>query len=158
MASPETTVEDVLIEHNTIQNVGSGVNILGFSQHQPTNPTQRGHNFRFLRNTFVLSRAKFGGHGSLMQLGWEPADILWEDNTVTQDGDAFIRAADSKPITGFVFRRNSVNKPGTYGVFTPLGSRGARFLNVFPSGVIEGNTFTGANSIFRANFPSNTWQ
>jgi len=158
LASPETTVEDVLFEHNTIRNVGSGVNALGFSQHSATNPTQRGHNFRFLRNTFVISGAQFGGHGSLMQLGWEPADIVWEDNTVTQDGTAFIHVADRKPITGFVFRNNRVSKPGTYGVFTPLGSRGTRFLDMFPGGVISQNTFAGANSIFKANFPNNVYQ
>jgi hypothetical protein len=155
--SPENVVEDVLFDGCTIRNVGGGANILGFTQHADR-PTLRAHGLRFLNNTFVISRAEYGGHGSLMQLGIEPADILWDGNTVTADGDAFLRTTDRRAITGFVFTNNRVNRCGTYGVWTPAGSRGLGFSTAFPLGLIEGNTFMNAHVTFKANFPRNSWE
>jgi hypothetical protein len=155
--SPETTVEHVLFENNIIQNCGGGANIIGFSQHQSERPTQRAHDLNFVNNQFTISRLLYGGHGSLMQLGIEPANLNWESNQVVADGDAFIRTSDNRAITEFNFVGNSVNRAGTYGVWTPSGSRGTNWVTAFPGGIMTGNTFTGAHSTFRTNFPDNTY-
>jgi len=156
--SPETVVEDVLFTGNVIRNVAGGANILGFTQHtEPTRATQRANNLRFIANTFAISRATNGGHGALMQLGIEPAELVWKNNDITQDGD-FLRTTDKRPILGFRFNGNSVNTTGTYGVFTPLGSRGVGFAAAFPDGLIADNTFYSAHSTFKTNFPNNVWK
>ena len=157
--SPETVVEDVLFKRVKILNVGLGVNLLGFTQHtDPLRQTQRAHNIRFEDCDFVISKAANGGHGSLMQAGREPADIKFENNRITQDGEDFLRTSDSKPITGYSFTGNTVNRTGTYGVWTPTGSRGVGWAVTFPGGIIKSNTFTGAHATFKANFPDNTWR
>lgn len=155
--SPENIVEDVLFDGNTIRNVGCGANILGFSQHQATRPTLRSHGLRFLNNTITISRATYGGHGALQQLGGQPADILWDNNTVTTDGASFVMTSDSGPVAGFVFTHNSVVVAGTYGVWTPIGSRGVGFAQVFPGGQITDNQLVGAHAVFKTSFPQNTW-
>jgi len=156
-AFPEVVVEDVLFENCDIRNVGGGVNLLGFGQHSATRPTLRGNNYRFVNSRFEISRARNGGQGCLVQMAWEPDVVEFEGCNVVADGDAFLRVGDSKPITGLRFALNTVNRAGTYGIFSTTGSRGANFQTLFPGGVMEGNTFYGAHSIFRANFPNNVY-
>ena len=161
--SPETTVEDVLVEDCVIRNVAGGLNGRGLTQHtEPERQTQIGHNWRFLRNTFEISKAwAGGGHGSLSQLGGGPYDIRWEDNTVTQDGE-FLRTSDIRPIAGYAFVNNRVARVGTYGIWQPTGgaTRGVNFATQFPGGSVQDNTFDLASShaTFRSNFPNNIYQ
>lgn len=155
--SPETIVQNVLFDNNVIRNAGNGVNALGFTQKDPVQfPTRRGNNYKFINNEWQVTRT-LGSQGALVMLGNEPNVVEFTDETVIADGDAFLRVSDKKPIMGFKFLRNSVNKTGTYGVFTPIGNRGAGWLISFPDGVMEGNTFYSANSIFKSNFPNNTY-
>lgn len=156
--SPETVVENVLIENNTIQNVSSGANILGFTQHNELErQTLQLNNISFLNNHFTLNRTLMGGHGTLMQLGREPMLLSWRGNTVTTDGDAFLRVTDSRIVPVFDFSNNIVNRCGTYGIFSPLGSRGIGWSTQFPAGIMSGNTFHLAHSTFRTNFPNNSY-
>ena len=164
--SPETIIEDVLVEGCIIRNCGGGLNALGYSQHQSTLPTLVSRNIRFIGNTFELTRWGTDGissaHGALMQLGGGgPAQMEWTGNTCTSTGDAFLRTTATVPtempaIEGFSFTGNTVYA-GTYGVLLDGLNRGAGWATAFPSGAMTGNTFTGAHSIFRTNFPNNVW-
>lgn len=156
--NPLTTVDNVLFENNVIQNVAGGVSALGLSQHQALRPTTKGSGYRFLGNSWNVSKAKFVGQGALLQLGWEPDGVEFVNNVATTDGDAMIRVTDTYPVTGFKFTGNTVNKAGTYGIFASWGSRGAAFIAHFPDGVIADNTLYDANSVFKANFPNNTYK
>lgn len=156
--SPENVVEQVLFERVTVSDVSMGINLTGFSQHQATRPTLRAHDIEFRDCTFIISKAANGGHGTLMQVGWEPADVRFIGNKVKLDGESFIMTTDSKPIAGYVFRGNTVDpRTGTYGIWTPTGSRGAGFATLFPGGIVSENFFTGAHATFKANFPANTY-
>lgn len=156
--SPETTVENVLFDNNRILNVNGGVLAIGYSQHQAERPTLHGRNYRFINNEWLISKGINGGQGALVTLGWEPLDVLFEGNSITSDGDALIRVQDSKIVENFTFRNNPrVITPGTYGVFSPVGIRGIGWRTQFINGLIEGNVFTNAHSIFRANFPLNSY-
>jgi hypothetical protein len=162
--SPENIVEDVLVEACTITNVGGGVNALGFSQSQSTYPTLRSQNIRFVNTDFTISRewARRGTsipHGSLMQLGGGgPLNMLWTGCTILQDGDAFLRTSGTDPIANFAMSYCTIAPVGTYGIWTPVGSRGGAWVaTAFPGIGIEDNDFSGASSIFRQQFPDNTY-
>jgi hypothetical protein len=158
--SPENIVEDVLFDACTVTNCASGVNALGFSQSQSTLPTLRSQNIRFVNCDFTISRAwAGGGHGSLMQLGGGgPLNMIWAGCTIVQDGDAFLRTSGTDPIANFQMSYCTISPTGTYGIWTPAGSRGGAWVaTVFPGIGIADNEFSGASSIFRQQFPDNTY-
>jgi hypothetical protein len=161
--SPETIVEDVLFDGCTVRNCGGGVNALGFSQHQSTRPTLKSQRFRFVNCNFSISRAWARSatsipHGSLMQLGGGgPVAMIWAGCTATLDGDAFLRTSGDDPIAGFGMSYCSM-PTGSYGIWTPNGSRGGAWVaTAFPGIGIEDNDFVGAPSLFRQQFPDNTY-
>jgi hypothetical protein len=155
--SPATTTDNVRFVRCYIHDCAGGVNLNGFSQMSGDQTTQSGR-YRFEQCRWVISRAQYTGHGTLMVAGHQPVGVEFIDNDVTQDGDAFLRFADDDPVTGFVYRGGTVRVPGTYGVFSPLGNRGAKWAEIAPGGVIEGVTFTNADSTFKKNFPSNIYE
>jgi hypothetical protein len=158
--SPDTIVEDVAFIENTIRFVGSGVNLYGFTQHNELDrQTLRARDIRFLRNTFEISKVwAAGGHGTLMQVGREPAEILIEGNTITYDGDSFLMMVDLRPLTGYRFLNNTLTRFGAYGIYAPSGRiRGLYWAEIAPGGLITGNTFTNAHSTFRQIFTENTY-
>lgn len=156
--SPDTTVEDVWCFDCTVRNVGGGVSALGYSQHQPTRPTRRGHGYHFLNNTWLISKAQYGGQGALLQCGWNPLEIVFSNNNqIDSDGDALIRITDAQPVEQLRVTNNRVRFPGTYGIFAPWGSRGVGFVANCPGSEITGNTFVNAHSTFRSYFPNNTY-
>ena len=156
--SPETTVENVEFRHCNIHDGAGGVNALGYSQHQsdPGRETQRGGNYRFIECTINVSKS-YDGHGTALTWAHSPDGIEWIDNDVTEDGDA-MRCSDEKPVDNFIYRGGRVNTTGTYGIWTPQGSRGAAWDKIAPGGIVEGVTFVNAHSTFKSNFPGNTYE
>ncbi len=156
--SPLSTVQDVLFDGNIIRNSGSGVSAISISQFQSTKPCVPGRNYRFINNDWTLSRALYGGHGSLLQIGKEMNELTFHNNRVTVDGDAMIRITDSRPINAFSFMNNNVRVTGQYGIFAPYGSQGIGFASHSTNSELRLNTLSGASSIFRNNFPDNTYE
>lgn len=155
--NPETIVENILYEGNRIIGVNGGVQANGYSQHLDK-PTLRGNNYRFINNEWLIRKSVYGGHGALVTFGLEPLDVMFVDNKIDSDGDGLIRCNDSKVIENFKFLNNPrIVTPGTYGIVSPLGHRGASWDVQFKGGEMTGNTFTGAHSIFRSKFPLNTY-
>lgn len=157
--SPETIVEDVLFENLTVRDVGGGVSLYGLTQHSdPTRQTLRSRAIRFIGGTWTISKAQYGGHGVIAMFGKGPDVVEFRNLTVTADGDAFLRTADTVPVTGLAFQDNTVRVTGTYGIFTPLGSRGGAWLaTIFPSATFTGNTLVNAPSAMKTALPSNTY-
>lgn len=155
--NPETIVENVLYENCKIIGVNGGVSALGYSQHADK-PTLRGNNYRFVSCEWSIRKSVYGGQGALVTFAQEPLDVQFINNLIDSDGDGLIRCNDSKIIENFKFINNPrVVTPGTYGIVSPLGHRGASWATQFKGGEMTGNTFTGAHSTFRANFPLNTY-
>jgi hypothetical protein len=156
--SPETTVEDVTFRKCYIHDGAGCVNALGYSQHQndPGRETQRGGRYRFIECTINVNTS-YDGHGTALTWAWSPLGIEWIDNDVTENGDA-MRCSDKMPVDEFVYRGGRVSTTGTYGVWTPQGSRGANWSVIAPGGIVEGVTFVNAHSTFKANFPGNTYE
>jgi hypothetical protein len=157
--SPQTTVENVEFRRCVIHDAGAGANLLGYTQHvEPERQTQRGGNYRFIDCTFNNVAKSYGGNGTAFTCAHSPHDVTLTNNIVTADGDAFLRVSDREPVDGFAMRGGSVNVCGTYGLFSPLGTRGAAWQTIAPGGVIEGVEFTAAHSTFKANFVQNTYK
>jgi hypothetical protein len=156
--SPETTVENVLFLRCNIHDAAAGVNLLGYTQHDDADrQTQRGGNYRFEACTFNVAK-KYDGNGTAFTCAHSPHDVAIVDCDVTADGDAFLRVSDKAPIDNFEFAGGRVDVAGTYGVFSPLGNRGAAWESIAPGGTIEGVVFINAHSTFKNNFPENTFE
>jgi hypothetical protein len=156
--SPETTVENVTFKNCHIHDAGGGVNALGYSQHdEPDRVTQRGGGYRFEGCTFNVSKS-YEGQAAALTCAHSPNGVAFVDCEVTQDGDALLRFSDKEPVDGFEYRGGRVCTPGTYGVFSPLGNRGAGWDQIAPGGTITGVTFVNAHSTFKSNFPDNTYE
>lgn len=159
--SPLNIVENVEFHTNLIRNASSGVSAIGWSQHQAEAGREmlKGRDYRFINNTWDLSKILHSGQGALAILGREVDTVLFEDNRVSQEGgDAFIRFTDKLPVTNLLVTMNIINNIGKYGVFSSLGSRGINWIKQANPGFITGNTLGGADSIFRNNFPNNIYE
>jgi len=161
--SPLTVTENLTFDNCRILNVNGGVYAIGHGQHHydmtldPLEPTLRGNNYQFLNCYWEISKARNGGQGALFTTGYEPLNVLFEGNTHYGDGSAMMRIVDRRLGNGVVFRNNPRLQAGTYGVFGPLGSRGTNYNVQMLDSPMDGNTFVGADSIFKRNFPSNTF-
>ena len=157
--SPETVVADVVISNSTVRECGGGVNLLGYTQHtEADRQTQQTNNVAFNNMTWDISKAKHGGQGALLQVGREPTGVVFDGSTVALDGDAWLRVTDSRPVHHFwLVNSPSVVGGAYYGIFSPLGTRGANKDLILPNHSIKGNTFHSAHNTFKANFPENTY-
>jgi hypothetical protein len=157
--SPETVVDNVTFRRCHIHDGGNGVNMLGYTQHdEDDRQTQRGGNYRFEDCTFENILLAYEGQGAAVTCAHTPYNIRILDCSVHEDGGAFLRVSDKQPVETFEWRGGRVNVAGTYGVFSPLGSRGVAWDQIAPGGVIAGVTFVNAHSSFKANFPDNTYE
>jgi len=159
----EAVVEDVLIEHNEIRTCGGVFNILGRSQSHDTHPTLPSQRITIRDNWIHGVDTKLGAHGSLIQIGGAPTDLVMEWNTIEANGTAFLRKSDSVPARGFKFTGNLVQVGGTYGSFLASVARCASMDLHFPDGdttavrnVVE-NAFIAGHPTFRTNCPTNTY-
>jgi hypothetical protein len=156
--SPETTVQNVTFRNCQIHDAGGGVNALGYSQHDEDDRVcARGGNYRFEGCTFDINKS-YEGQAAVVTCAHSPDGVVIVDCEVTSNGDAFLRFSDKEPVDGFSYTGGRVNVPGTYGVFSPLGNRGAAWQSIAPDGVISGVTFVSAHSTFKNNFPDNTYE
>ena len=159
---PESTVEDYTFCRNVVTGLSGAFNILGHGQHQNPNdddyrPTQTSARITITDNYFVVSKAENGGQGWFMQIGNGPIDLHVEHNTIEMDGNQFIQGNKPQGVPGFRFVGNIVRSIGEYGTSLNVNGTdekdGAKWREYFPDGVMEGNAYSGDESVFRNNFP-----
>jgi hypothetical protein len=143
--APWSTIEDVTFTRNLVLHAGSGINILGTDD---PNPSQSMKRVLIQDNVFEdVSGARWGGHGRVFQILDYRAgttDVVIDHNTAFQDGP--ILYAEGKPHAGFVFRNNLTSK-GDYGVIgTGTGEGTATLRTYFPGAVFVKNVVIGGNS------------
>ena len=149
--APWSTIEDVIFTRNIVRHAGSGINILGTDD---PNPSQSMKRVLIQDNLFDdVSGARWGGHGHLVQIldyRVGTTDVVIEHNTSFQDGSPIY--AGGKPHAGFVYRNNLTRK-GTYGVIGDGASEGLGTLGTyFPGAVFVKNVVVGATpSLYPAN-------
>src|SRR5262249_40375699 len=151
--APWSTIEDVTFTRNIVRHAGSGINVLGTDD---PNPSQSMKRVLIQDNLFDdVSGARWGGQGRFIQvLDYRvgTTDIVVDHNTAFQDGSVLY--ADGKPHTGFVYR-NNLTPRGEYGVMgTGTGEGTATLQRYFPGLVFVRNVLAGADS---SVYPSNNF-
>ena len=140
-------VEDVLIEGNTIQDVGTAVSILG----RDTNyPSQTMRNVTFRNNTFDnVNKVQWGGRGTAFEILRGPENLTIEGTQVVNTPRAVVHSAlffgyGAHPTTGLVVRGNRFIQ-GDYGIIgdgtltVPAPTFGVNALNAYAPGTIWEN-------------------
>ncbi len=145
--APWSTIEDVIFTHNIVRHAGSGINILGTDD---PNPSQSMKRVLIQNNVFEdVNGARWGGHGRVFQIldyRVGTTDVVIDHNTAFQDGPVVF--ADGKPHAGFVYRNNLSSK-GNYGVFGSGASEGLVTIRTyFPGAVFLKNVVVGATPSF----------
>jgi hypothetical protein len=142
-----STVEDVRFQNNVVRRSGSGINILGLD----IVPSQRAHGIVIRNNLFSeIDHAAWGGGGTFVQAGDEPADITIDHNTVIQTGNVATvyggTAAAPRPITGFRLT-NNITIHNQYGLFgAGHGTGNGAIAAYLPGAVVTANVMAGGNA------------
>jgi hypothetical protein len=148
-----STVEDVTFQNNLVRHVAAGINIHGYDDGPQS---QQSHNLVVRNNLFYDVDRRWGGNGTFLMIGNEPADVTIERNTVIQSGNLVTAHGGTqdarRPIRGFRFV-NNIGMHNEYGVFGDGEGVGNEALPVyFPGGEFAGNVIAGGQA---GRYPSN---
>jgi hypothetical protein len=143
-----STIEHVRFENNVVRHSGSGINILGYDD---IAPSRQARDIVIRNNLFTdIDHRVWGGNGTFVQIGDEPADVHIEHNTVMQSGHIIAvyggTATAPRKVTGFRFASNIVLH-NTYGIFgNNVGTGNPAIATYFPQSVIIGNAIAGGKA------------
>jgi hypothetical protein len=142
-----STVEDVTFQNNLVRHVAAGINIHGYDDGERA---QQSHNLVIRNNLFYDVDRRWGGNGTFLMIGNEPADVTVEHNTVIQSGNLITAHGGSqserRPIRGFRFV-NNIGMHNEYGVFGDGEGVGNEAIPVyFPGGEFAGNVIAGGQA------------
>jgi hypothetical protein len=142
---PYCIVEDVLIEGNTIKDVGTAVSTLG---RDTNHRSQTMRNITFRENTVDnLNQAQSGGRGTVFEILRGPEDLTIEGTQVVNSPltvhSALFFGGGSNPAIGLVARGNRFIE-GQYGIIgdgSLNATRGAPALGAYAPGFVwDSNT------------------
>lgn len=156
-SNPSVSLEDILIEGNTILDTGAGFQIMGNGQNSVTGQTR---NVTIRNNWIGTNRSVYGGQGWPFYVLREPRDLVIEQNTIEMDPTTpTLMEATGGPVEGFRMVGNLFGRAGQYGLRNYVN--GTTYNNAlywdqhFPAGTINGNAFIGSASALRTNLPNN---
>ncbi|MGH9841330.1 MAG: hypothetical protein ACREEM_21460 [Blastocatellia bacterium] len=131
--APWSVVQDVTFTNNIVRHTGSGINISGTDDLQPSQRTKR---IKIRNNLFddVDGPRWSGAGGNLLQLIAGPGDVRFEHNTAFQSNQVAVLDVPP-PGTGFVFRDNLMPH-NEYGVFGSGKGTGKSALDFYFSDYI----------------------
>lgn len=140
-----STVEQVLFQNNVLRQTAAGINILGFDTNAVSQQT---HGIVIRNNLFdEIGGPEWGGNGTFLQVGDEPADITVDHNTIIQTGNIVTAyggtSSAPRPISGFRFT-NNITLHNDYGIFgSGAGVGNPAIARYFPDGQITANVLAG---------------
>jgi hypothetical protein len=147
-SAPWSTIEHVRFENNVVRHSGSGINVLGYDD---ANPSQQLRDLVIRNNLFTdIDHRTWGGSGIFLQIGDEPADVHVEHNTVIHSGNIISVYGGSvtapRVVPGFRFASNIVQQ-NNYGIFgNNVGTGNPAIAVYFPGSVIVGNAIAGGSA------------
>jgi hypothetical protein len=157
-------VDGVLVEGCTVKNVGGLVQLMGLDYNTITPQATR--NVVFRNCDITVSKAQFGGQGCLSTMTGGMKDITFDNIRGTFDGSQLVISDStaaygqqgpltitgcSLPTGQYGLKADGVN----YG--DPLLAGSVYIGQELLIGSISGNTFTGAPTRFKTNFPNNIY-
>jgi hypothetical protein len=140
--APWSVVQDVTFRHNTVRNVGSGINILGTDNEYPSQRTDR---IAIANNLFYLvSGSLWGGDGKLFQILGGAHNLSLRHNTGDQTG--LMLSLDGEPPNADAEFIDNILSNGSHGIYGSGYGRGAIAMGHFLPGVIwHHNALPGAS-------------
>lgn len=146
--APWSTVEDVTFQNNIVRSVAGGLNILGYDTNSPSGQTRR----IVIRNNLFedVSHTNWGGLGTFLQIGDEPAEVIVDHNTILQTGNIISAYGGTpgarRPILGFKFT-NNIAFHNLYGITGDGAGTGLPTIDLyFPGSVVTGNVMAGGQA------------
>lgn len=147
------SITNFLMEDCIVRNSAS---FCGVTAYDPTGNPVRTTGLNFKRIHIELNRTAFGGNGRVFLLQGGIGTIDVEELWVTNPGGNAFMYTDTKRIER-VSVKNCTSPVGTYNFTFGGNGNGNLTGNVVDTLVVEGNTFSGAANLFKANFPQNTY-
>jgi hypothetical protein len=95
--APWTVVSDVTFRFNVVRHSASGINMLGADYGHRSEQMRR---IKVEHNLFYDIGGQWGGQGSFLQIGNQPAELVFDHNTVLQSGSIMIvyGNGDGRPL------------------------------------------------------------
>jgi hypothetical protein len=117
--APWSVVTDVTFRFNIVRHAASGIAVLGSDYTHPSGQLRR---LKIQHNLFYdIDASRWGGQGWFLLMGNEPADIVFDHNTIIQSGTLMVLTGDRGgtplPIENFHFTNNLAfhNEFGIFG-------------------------------------------
>jgi hypothetical protein len=123
--APWTVVSDVTFRFNIVRHSASGINLLGADYGHRSEQMRR---IKVEHNLFYDIGGEWGGQGSFLQIGNQPAELVFDHNTVLQSGSIMIVYGNGDgrplPIDDLQFTNNLVfhNDTGIFGDGVGIGN------------------------------------
>ncbi len=115
LATPWTSVQDVVFQHNIVRYVGAGINMLGTDDLEPSGPLAH---VKILGNLFYgIDLAQWPGSGRLLQMLGGPQDIEIAHNTFVATGhNSFLTLDGEHPKASQINIHDNIFPEGDYGL------------------------------------------
>jgi hypothetical protein len=123
--APWTVVSDVTFRFNLVRHSAAGINMLGADYGHRSEQMRR---IKVEHNLFYDIGGQWGGQGSFLQIGNQPAELVFDHNTVLQSGSIMIVYGNGDgrplPIDDLHFTNNLVlhNDTGIVGDGVGIGN------------------------------------
>ena len=123
--APWTIVADVTFRFNVVRHSASGINMLGADYGHRSEQMRR---IKVEHNLFYDIGGQWGGQGAFLQIGNQPAELVFDHNTVLQSGSIMIVYGNGDgrplPIDNLHFTNNLVlhNDTGILGDGVGIGN------------------------------------
>ena len=162
--APWTVVQNVTFQHNIVRHVSGGFNILGWDYNGVSRQTNNivVRNNLFYDVSTAYSTPGNPGNGWFAVIGNGPRDIVFDHNTIDNDGDdtiVFYESLAAPAITQIpgVVITNNLMRDNLYGIFGSNSQEGSVTLNTYaPGATVLRNAIAGADSRYPAGneFPT----
>ena len=158
--TPWVVVEDIEFSGNIVSYTGSGFNMLGHDDTDPSGQLAR----VVVRNNLLFDvSTAWEGSGIFAQLGGEPRDIAFDHNTVMHTGNIvtfysgqYVNSSGVRvsggPVQGFVFTNNLL-KHNAYGIIGSGQGYGNQTLAYYAPGAIVQRNAMATNNAVSSRYP-----
>jgi len=139
---PWCTLEDIVIQRNTVRDIAAVFQVLGTDY---LRPSRRTTNVQIRDNVIEgLDGRLWGGDGYLLQMTDRPVNVVLDHNTVIQGDSSGIAKVDGI-VDGFVFT-NNITGHGAYGIIATSRAPGNDSIRAtLPGSRITANVIAGGN-------------
>ncbi|HKE62038.1 MAG TPA: hypothetical protein VKB33_06180 [Nitrospira sp.] len=142
--APWSVVEDVRFTNNIIRHSGSGLNLLGRDDNQPSDRSQQTKRILIQNNLWEdIGGARWGGRGILFQVLKGSSDVTIERNTGLHQG--YVLFGIGPPHRRLTFKSN-IAPHNEFGIFGDgVGTGTAAIEAYFPDAVVTDNVLAGGD-------------